>query len=116
MLIFQSDSFLWQNGIEKFIDYNYIGARSPCGKIMNGGLSLRNVEWCRKQICTQSPLLYENEDVFFSRLLDEFPSPEIQDKFSVEQCKVDDVPLGVHKLWFYQDMLFNEFVNLLGFS
>ena len=100
-LIFQTDSFLLRRGIDSFLDYDYIGARIPCGKVMNGGLSLRKTETMKDILKKYSPCKYENEDVFFSRCIEKFPSTLEQDSFSVEQCVVDTQPLGVHKAWFY---------------
>ena len=100
-LIFQTDSFLLRRGIDSFLDCDYIGARSPCGKVMNGGLSLRKTETMKDILKKYSPRKYENEDIFFSRCIEKFPSTFEQDSFSVEKCVVDTQPLGVHKAWFY---------------
>ena len=100
VLIFQTDAFVCQPGIEKFIGVDYIGARSLCNQVMNGGFSLRRRQAMVDILSKFKPKLFENEDVFFSRLV-QSPSYEAQDAFSVEQrdCKI--LPFGVHKLWFY---------------
>ena len=101
VLIFQTDSFLCRKGIDEFLDVHYIGARSLCDKVMNGGLSLRKRNKMIEILEANTPKLYENEDVFFSRLINT-PPVNIQDSFSLEQrCYNNKLPLGVHKLWFY---------------
>lgn len=102
VLIFQTDSFICKRGIESFLDVDYIGARSPCDKVMNGGLSLRRRAKMIELLKLNQPKLFENEDVFFSRLV-QHSSQAKQDSFSLEQREHNGaaVSLGVHKLWFY---------------
>lgn len=80
-LIFQSDSFMLQSGIEKFLKYDYIGSpwkwwkkEFKDSKRMggNGGFSLRNIAKMKETILkykdSNPPNIpdYYNEDVFFS--------------------------------------------------
>jgi hypothetical protein len=70
ILIFQSDSMLLRNGIEEFLEYDYVGApwkfQNHGG---NGGLSLRNKN-AMIDILNKYPYNgYQNEDVYFSNVL-----------------------------------------------
>lgn len=92
VLIFQHDSGLLREGIDEFLEYDFIGApikhiQFPC---MNGGLSLRNPEAIIKCI-KHEPYNYQihgNEDVYFCNLLlklgGNLPTKEVAQKFSVE--------------------------------
>lgn len=102
VLIFQTDSILLRNGVEEFLDYDYIGG--PWAKpkdgvyVGNGGLSLRTR---KKMIETleKYPNDTENfEDIFFSIHLNGqgIPSVEIAKKFSVEDTYYSN-PMGIHK-------------------
>lgn len=90
VLIFQHDSLLLRDGIDEFLQYDFIGA--PLYHIkypaMNGGLSLRTPSAMLKCI-EQSP--YKggmNEDIYFSYLCQKLgfklPPIEVAKKFSVE--------------------------------
>lgn len=91
-LIFQHDSGLLREGVEEFLEYDFIGAPIkhipfPC---MNGGLSLRNPEAMIKCI-KHEPYNYQihgNEDMYFCNLLRKLggnlPTKEVAQKFSVE--------------------------------
>lgn len=73
VLIFQHDSMLLREGIEEFLEYDYVGApwkfQQHGG---NGGLSIRNPKAMLACIKKQSwnPKL-GNEDVYFSNLLND---------------------------------------------
>lgn len=90
VLIFQSDSMLLRNGIEDFLQYDYVGAPFKFQEHGgNGGLSLRSRDamlWCIEQK-EWNPLL-GNEDVYFSNILKDSHfklAPRIVcEKFSVE--------------------------------
>lgn len=104
VLIFQTDSELLKEGIEDWakMGYYFIGSPDPRSTneiMMNGGLSLRNVQWC-KQICTLFPFFNEvNEDWWFcSHLAGELlPTYDIAKTFSVE-TKFYYESLGAHAI------------------
>lgn len=89
VLIFQSDSIILRNGIEDFIDYDFIGA--PLYHVdfpaMNGGFSLRSRKAMLKVI---SKFKYTggNEDMYFCNGLKtiggKLPTKEMAQLFSVE--------------------------------
>lgn len=72
VLIFQSDSELLRTGIEHFLEWSFIGApdsRKGCEGMMNGGLSLREVEHHRV-ICNKYKYDgVDNEDWWFCKKL-----------------------------------------------
>uniref|UniRef100_A0A6C0F6V7 DUF5672 domain-containing protein n=1 Tax=viral metagenome TaxID=1070528 RepID=A0A6C0F6V7_9ZZZZ len=106
MLIFQTDSWLRNFGIDKFFDYGYIGAPHDNreGATMNGGLSLRN-----KQVCIDIIKKYNNkdahqwEDSFFSYgCLLFFPElfPKLDSAKQFSSCwQFDERSIGVHQFW-----------------
>lgn len=91
ILIFQHDSTLLRNGIEEFLEYDYVGApwkfQEHGG---NGGLSIRNPK--AMLACIQKQLWNPklgNEDVYFSNLLKDMPEfklapRDVCSKFSCE--------------------------------
>lgn len=92
VLIFQHDSMLLREGIEEFLDYDFIGA--PIKNIpgcMNGGLSLRDRATMLK-IINNFPYMGEsihgNEDIYFCNGLEwvgaKIPTMEVAQQFSVE--------------------------------
>lgn len=101
VLIFQSDSLLIRDGIDDFLEYDYVGApwRKPKENqwVGNGGLSLRSVS-VMKKICKENkptePIL---EDIFFIKYLQGKGVADIETakKFSMEDVYSEN-PLGVH--------------------
>lgn len=87
VLIFQTDSELLKEGVERFIGFDFIGApdiRKECRGMMNGGLSLRNVKKCM-EVCDRFHYdNMQNEDWYFCRHLKNLPSFEVAEKFSIE--------------------------------
>lgn len=90
VLIFQSDSEILREGIEHFLDYDFVGA--PLYHIefplMNGGLSLRTRQKMIDAI-KHSPYDHSmNEDMFFCKYLQAnngiLPSKNTAQSFSVE--------------------------------
>lgn len=91
VLIFQHDSLLLREGIEEFLQYDFIGA--PIATIpfpmMNGGLSLRSkaksLEVIEKMPYTDTNV---NEDCYFSACMSSLggnlPTKEVAQTFSVE--------------------------------
>ena len=115
-LIFQTDTLiceLFKNNIDKFLEYDYVGAPWTNGKIGNGGLSLRKkskmldtIDKCGDRRF-QFYLKLHNEDSFFSTLCNDKvklkkPSFEDAKKFSIETV-YNDESFGVHKCWEYND-------------
>ena len=126
VLTFQVDSGLLREGIEEFLDWDYIGA--PCYNfigdktIQNGGLSIRNpriMEYiCRNfgwtadlqeliQLGQYSTASFFAEDIFFClRMIKynigNYPPIEMAKKFSVES-KFELGTLGYHRPTPYMD-------------
>lgn len=89
VLIFQTDSRLLREGIEDFLEWDYVGAKwlfQEQGG--NGGLSIRNVNIMRK-ICQLAKFTTRNEDVLFCNFMHlhkigKLAPPDICRQFSVE--------------------------------
>lgn len=88
VLIFQHDSGLLRNGIEDFMEWDYIGAAWQWQEIGgNGGLSLRTVKAMIDTLkkTTYSIHKHGNEDVYFSNHLLGKLAPRTEcEKFSCE--------------------------------
>jgi len=86
ILIFQHDSMLLKRGIDKFLEWDWIGA--PSGVVFNGGLSLRTkskmIEVIKKHRHNGEP-----EDIYFhqgmQKIKAKIPPYEIAAKFSCER-------------------------------
>jgi hypothetical protein len=102
-LIFQTDSCLLKEGVEDFVQYDYIGAPWPHLKnqVGNGGFSLRSKEFCLRICNTIERKPKENEDVYFStngmKTNSNIASYDVACKFSCEQITTKSLSLGVHK-------------------
>lgn len=93
VLICQHDSGLLRSGIEKFLEWDYVGAPWPfCSYGGNGGLSLRRVETMMKIV---RRFVYDpangNEDIFFSEIMHGYFSEKLAPRsvcseFSVESA------------------------------
>lgn len=104
ILIFQYDSRILREGIDEFLDYDFIGA--PLYHIpfpaMNGGFSLRSKS-IMKKILNEFPyrLEFGNEDVYFCnnilRVFGKLPTFEKAKLFSVETI-FSLGSLGVHAI------------------
>jgi len=92
VLIFQTDSRILREGIEMFLEFDFIGApikniNFPC---MNGGLSLRNPKTMIRTIEKQPyHAMLGHEDIFYCNILADdktanLPTKEIAKLFSVE--------------------------------
>lgn len=141
-LIIQDDGIIIRKGIERFLEYDYVGAPwadIPDNKYIkenlttnlvgNGGFSLRNIqtmiEICEKYGDNKLECFYNNmnripEDVFFVKYLDKVgakvPNREEATYFSMEQV-INVNCLGFHKFWVYHPyhevrQLFNIFLGL----
>ena len=94
VLIFQHDSMLLREGIDEFMEYDYIGApiKNFPFPAMNGGLSLRNPKAMIECLSKRPPNLtkYENhnEDIYFSYICRDLgfniPTMSKARQFSVE--------------------------------
>ena len=110
VLIFQQDSGLLRDGIEEFLEWDYVGAPWKAGaswarkdrKGGNGGLSIRNPKKCLnllRQIKYNASI--GNEDCYFTHHLDKvggnIAPHEVCRKFSVES-EFYPQPLGYHAI------------------
>ena len=100
-LIFQTDSLLLREGIDEFLEYDYIGApwRKPKENqwVGNGGLSLRTVSKMI-EICENNPVTEQIwEDIYFMKHMKGVGVADIETamRFSVEDVFSPN-PLGVH--------------------
>jgi hypothetical protein len=102
VLIFQVDSKLLREGIEEFLDYDYVGAAWTFQEHGgNGGLSLRSPEIMRK-ICAIASFSKRNEDVLFCNFMAQekygnLAPREVCQKFSTEAV-YGLGSLGVHAI------------------
>lgn len=126
-LIIQDDGLLVRPGVDKYIDYDFVGApwadsaenvelkqRITSNLVGNGGLSLRSVEWMIRVCETYDgrETFYHNlirmpEDVYFVKYLSELganiPSAQEASFFAVEQI-INTKALGFHKFWLYHPL------------
>ena len=100
-LIFQTDSLLLRNGIDEFLEYDYVGAswRKPKENqwVGNGGLSLRTVSKMI-EICENNPVTEQIwEDIYFMKHMKGVGVADIETamRFSMEDVFSPN-PLGVH--------------------
>jgi alpha-N-acetylglucosamine transferase len=94
VLIFQHDSMLLREGIDEFLQYDFIGApiKNFPFPAMNGGLSLRSpqamIEAIVKKPRQHTKYAHHNEDIYYSYICNELgmnlPDYETARKFSVE--------------------------------
>jgi hypothetical protein len=135
VLIFQTDTMMFNHGIENFYDYDYIGAPWPdsLSKVVsvgNGGFSLRSVKATidclknRDNISIDNYLQYdinENklggqpEDIIFSygmlQLGYNVPPVEIAKYFSQETINFNDKSIGAHRLDYFNKSLYDKLLN-----
>lgn len=112
ILIFQIDCILLKNTVDKFLEYDMVGAPWVHTYGCNGGLSLRRVS-AIKRVLQTNPWVYDNEDGFFShRYASQLNIPDryTLSEFSAEKIWSDD-PVGLHKTYDYQSH--NKLINLL---
>lgn len=130
-LIIQDDGVLFRPGMERFLEYDYIGAPwVDCPEnsyiknnvnrdlVGNGGFSLRTVSMM-KDITTKyekekRQLFHKNmcnipEDVYFCKYVKEtpgsvMPSHDVASLFSSEEI-LNDQCIGMHKIWAYHHPL-----------
>jgi len=106
VLIFQTDTLLFKNDLDEFMEYDYVG--SPWSvkwmgmlEVGNGGLSIRNVDAMLSITKYCLRLQYQkNEDVYFCYwcIMRNFKiAPvDVAKKFAVETVYYDS-PCGIHK-------------------
>jgi hypothetical protein len=123
VLIFQHDSGLLKEGIEQFLEYDFIGA--PIYNMefprMNGGLSLRSRDAMVK-IIKDHPYdarIHGNEDIYFCDFLEKdgfkLPTKDVAASFSVETL-FSLGSLGWHAIDKYQTpehckLILNQYVE-----
>lgn len=114
--IMQSDSLLIKPIDEAWLKYDYIGAASPCGTIMNGGFCIRNVKSIIN--CLYNKFTEENieEDKYYTKMLRMMtqkclPNYDTQRLFSWESVCGSQLPSGFHKLWVHQPHEFTKVKN-----
>jgi hypothetical protein len=125
ILIYQQDTMIFREGLEDFLEYDYIGAPWPGGDdnpvgVGNGGLSFRKRSKLLKCLDTVSPGSLElgkttknymekynldnpPEDVYFTKTMIGYKIGRVADrktanKFS-EECVISEDPFGGHQYW-----------------
>ena len=118
-LIFQHDSQLLRHGIEKYLDYDYVGATWYHFDVKggNGGLSLRTKQKMIDVINKQkyNPQIHGNEDIYFCNHL-ELVGGKIAPKNMCTSFAVETTfnirPIGVHAITKYLPQW--DFYAILG--
>lgn len=112
VLIFQTDALLRRQGIDEFLQYDYVGApwhdrmgtEDGLPIVGNGGLSLRRKS-AMLEVLREHPYDGRPEDNYFCfHMMTEkyhMPAPEKAQQFSVETLMYGN-PLGMHKPWAWQ--------------
>jgi len=107
-LVFQTDSCLLREGINEFVQYDYVAApwcESPTDRggvvFGNGGLSLRNKDMCMR-ICNKYEHKTESEDMYYSihmrTEMANLPTRDKASEFSIENCTCEKhIPVGIHQ-------------------
>jgi len=127
ILVYQHDSFLFRDGINSYLTYDYVGAPWPRRQgltatgVGNGGLSVRSRRLMRAALLIASWEKWRDyspytkiwmkwkglngpEDIYFCRFFDNctgirFPDFETARSFSTETIHHPD-PIGGHQWWF----------------
>jgi hypothetical protein len=105
VLFYQTDSMIFREGVEEFLQWDYVGSAWKFQEHGgNGGFSLRNPR-VMKRLCTEYTYTFDrNEDVFFCNLmhdLDENLAPrEVCEKWGVEAV-FSLGTFGGHAWWKY---------------
>ena len=136
VLIFQNDTMMYRFGIEKFMDYDYIGAPWPLdynisNGVGNGGLSLRTIPamiYCLENKDKVKIGQYQNsaknletfdgihpEDVFYSYAMNQFgfrvAPHSIASHFSIETVMFNEDTVGSHQLSKFNESLYNKLLT-----
>ena len=140
-LIIQNDGFILQEGVEKFLQYDYVGApwadvsgneylknKVNTDMVGNGGLSLRNVSkmlHISKTFEQEKKYLFFHainvmpEDVYFCKCLKKLENTSMPDASTAGLFSSEEVynpkSIGVHRLWSYHstDILCSYFKSIL---
>ena len=106
-LIFQVDSILCaphKELLNKFLEYDYVGAPWKMGGVGNGGLSLRKRSAMIANLRACPAKDEDNEDIYFARDCDTVklkrPSEDAAREFSIETI-YNPASFGIHKPWNY---------------
>jgi len=105
-LVFHTDSMINPNCrhfLERFLEYDYVGAPWINGQVGNGGFSLRKRSKMLEVIAASPPLETGHEDIFLSM------SPKVRlhkpDFVKATQFSIETIPssdfFGLHKVWAY---------------
>jgi len=102
VLIFQSDSRLLREGIEDYLEYDYIGAAWKFQEHGgNGGLSLRDVN-VMKEIVETFKFSTRNEDVLFCNIMRNYKVGNLASREKCMEFSVETIfglgSLGVHAI------------------
>lgn len=108
VLVVQHDSVMCGDGIDAWLDYDYVGAawsHRPDGlDVGNGGFSLRSrrfMEWCAANYTKHRN---DPEDVFYANCVAEHgrvPTKKLASGFSMEAVW-HPAPMALHKFWWAQ--------------
>ena len=109
LLMYQADSIIFHNNIDKFLEYDYVGALwkvkyNNYTKVGNGGFSLRSKKIMLECLKKTKEIIYSyNEDMWYTRRMIELKLGKLADEktaqmFSQEYVKSDN-PLGGHQFW-----------------
>ena len=134
VLVFQADTMMYRYGIEKFYNYDYVGAQWPSElgceySVGNGGFSLRDISTTidllsnRDKIHIKYYTQYEQnasrlnghqpEDIIFSQGMYQFkyqvPSVNIANYFSIESIH-HNKPIGSHQLERFNPILSKQLI------
>ena len=109
LLIYQSDSIIFHNNINQFLEYDYVGALwkrkyNNLTKVGNGGFSLRSKKIMLECLNKVKKINYSyNEDMWYTQQMIKLKIGKLADEqiakmFSQEYIKSEN-PLGGHKYW-----------------
>ena len=126
VLVFQMDTMIYRKGIERFYEYDYIGApwnpsSNMATSVGNGGLSLRNIQamiYCLQNRNNVHVGIFNKnniaEDVFYAYAMSQFgyKVADIENalSFSIESYGYNENSLGSHKLYVYNSELYDKLV------
>jgi len=128
VLIFQTDTCMFREGIEDFLKYDYIGAPWPPGFINsligrdlicgNGGFSLRNPS-LMVEICETKVKTLDQEDLFFSSSVYEMSetNPQIVLPKSMEEASFfsSETVLNIDTMAFHAAYKYHKITDLKKF-
>ena len=109
LLIYQSNTIIFHNNINQFLEYDYVGALwtrkyNNLTKVGNGGFSLRSKKIMLECLNKVNKINYSyNEDIWYTQQMVKLKIGKLADEqtaqiFSQEHVKSDN-PLGGHQFW-----------------